>query len=212
MSAQAVLNSINVVAGVLPFRLDEYDRVNEVFAASLVSAEGHDSRRQVDVWTYCFVSRYFAVQFLRSGDPLWSDLDRLIDKAFIKIRRGIHELRSPAKYSSWVSTVCRNVYLNYMRSYRLEWLDDPENIVAEATTAEDYDHGLLADTLSRVIDDLPPFLREAARLRLFAGLTYREISMRTGQSIPTLRSYTNKSIKLIRRHPHLRRIFDEMGR
>lgn len=212
MSAQAVLNSINVVAGVLPFRLDDYDRVNEVFAASTQAVDGEESKRQIDVWTYCFVSRYFAVQFLRSGQPLWSDLDRLIDRAFVKIRRGASNLHSPGRYASWVNTVCRNVYLNYIRSYRLEWLEDPENIVAESTHAEGYDMGLLADTLSRVIDDLPPFLQEAARLRLFAGLSYREISARTGRPVATLRSYANKSLKLIRGHPQLRRILDEMGR
>lgn len=211
MSAQAILNSIDVVAGVLPFRLDDYERVNHAFAES--SERGSDeSKRLVDVWTYCYVSRYFAVQFLRSGQPALSDLDKLIDRAFLKIRVGSPRLRSPGKYTSWVSTVCRNTYLNYIRSYRLEWLEDPENVVAEAKLSEGYDLGLLADTLSRVIDDLPPFLKEAARLRFFSGLSYREISERTGQPVPTLRAYANKSLKLIRRHPQLQRILKEMGR
>lgn len=212
MSAQAVLTAIDVVAGALPFNLDDYGRVNQVFAASILSTDDEDLARQIDVWTYCFVSRYFAVQFLRSGRPTWSDLDRLIDTAFVKIRRGSSKLRAPGKYSSWVGTVCRNVYLNYVRSYKLEWLEDPEGIVAESSHAEQYDHGILAETLARVIDDLPPFLQEAARLRLFGGLTYREISDRTGQSIPTLRAYANKSLKLIRRHPSLQRILEEMRR
>jgi len=211
MSAQTILNSIHVVAGVLPFKLDDYRRANEAFVRS-VQEDSEDWQQVVDVWTYCYVSRYLALQFLRSGQPALSDLDRLIDRSFLKIRRGSSRLRTPGKYSSWVNTVCRNAYLNYVRSYRLEWLDDPENIVAEAKSDEGYDLGLLADTLSRVIDDLPPFLREAARLRLFSGLTYREISERTGQSVPTLRSYANKSLKLIREHPHLQRILREMGR
>jgi DNA-directed RNA polymerase specialized sigma24 family protein len=131
MSAQAILNSIDVVAGVLPFRLNDYNRVNEAFAASK-SPESDELKRQVDIWTYCFVSRYLALQFSRSGRASWSDLDRLIDKVLVKIRRGSADLRAPGKYSSWVSTVCRNSYLNYVRSYQLEWLSDPESIVAES--------------------------------------------------------------------------------
>lgn len=210
MSAEAILNAIHIVARVLPFRLDEYERVNELFADSRMEGST-EARRLVDVWTYCYVSRYFAMQFLRSGRPALSDLDRLIERAFLRVRRGAPRLRSPGRYTSWVNTVCRNAYLNYVRSYHLEWLEDPENVVAEARPTDGYDIGLLAETLARIIDELPPFLREAARLRFFSGLTYREISERTGQPVPTLRAYANKSLKLIRKHPRLKRILDEMG-
>lgn len=210
MSAQAILNSIDVVAGVLSFRIDDYEQVNEAFAAGAMY-DTVDRRREIDVWTYCYVSRYFALQFLRAGHRSWSDLDRLIDRAFVKIRGGQSDLRIPGRYTSWVNTVCRNVYLNYVRSYRLEWLEDPESVVAESVDGETYDLGLLAATVSRVIEDLPPFLQEAARLRFFSGLTYREMSVRTGQPVPTLRAYANKSLKLIRKNPQLQRLFEEMG-
>ncbi len=211
MSAQAILDSIEIVAGFLPFALDDYDRVNAEWGAAM--REGaEEARRTVDVWTYCYVSRYFALKFVRSGQPTLSDVDRLIERALRKIRLGATRLRSPGRYTSWVNTICRNAYLNYVRSYRLEWLDDPENVVAESGPAEPYDVGLLAETLSKVIDELPQFLRDTARLRFIRGLTYREISAQTGQTVPTSRSYANKSLKLIRDHPRVRRILAELGR
>jgi RNA polymerase sigma factor (sigma-70 family) len=209
MSAQAILNAIDVVAGVLPFRIDDYRAVNDRFVAAAGSTRSK-ARRDVDVWTYCFVSRYFALQFVRSGQPALSDIDRLIERALQKIRRGSPRLRRPVRYTAWVNTVCRNAYLNYVRSYHLEWLEDLENIVAEAKPSDNYDLGLLVETLSRVIDELPPFLQDVARHRFVGGLTYREISARTGRPVPTLRSYANKAVRLIRQHPLLREILTEL--
>jgi RNA polymerase sigma factor (sigma-70 family) len=139
-----------------------------------------------------------------------SDIDRLIERALQKVRRGAPRLRTPGRYTSWVNTVCRNVYLNYVRSYRLEWLADLENIVAEARPTDNHDAGLLVETLSRVIEELPVFLQDVARLRFLAGLPYSEISARTGRPVPTLRSYANKAVNLIREHPLLKQILTEL--
>ena len=208
MSAQSILTAIESVAAVLPFDLEDYERVNRMFAVSAVVAvaPGHPD---IDVWTYCFVSRYFALKFVRSRRSSSADLDRLIDQVFVRIRRGSTGVRVPARYTSWVNTVCRNAYLTYLRSYKLERLEDPDNIVSESQSSETYDAGLVTDALLGAIDELPAFLQAVARLRFVLGLSYAEINIRTGQPVANLRSYANKALRQLRNNPRLQQIHDD---
>jgi hypothetical protein len=187
MSAESILIAIQTVSDALPFEMDDYDQVNRTFSAG-AELSSNDVYPDVDVWTYCYVSRFFALKFVRSRHPTSADLDRLIDQVFVRIRRGSSNLRTPGRYTSWVNTVCRNAYLNYLRSYKMERLDDPENIVSESHLGEAYDVSLVTEALISAID---------------------ELNIRTGQPIANLRSYANKALRRLRKNPRLREIHQD---
>ncbi len=61
MSYKTELSSLEVLAAGLPFRLDEADRVNEAFASYMLAGL-KQQKVVVDLWTYCFVRRYFLIK------------------------------------------------------------------------------------------------------------------------------------------------------
>jgi RNA polymerase sigma factor (sigma-70 family) len=108
----------------LPFSVDDFAAVNEHFAAFLETSDAA-AGQVLDIWTYCFVRRYFVGKCLHDSSSTASDLESMIDLAFIKVRKSRDTVTS-GRYAHWVSVVCRNTFLNYIRSRRpLVSLDDP---------------------------------------------------------------------------------------
>ena len=209
MSSRSILVSIDAVSNSLPFGVDEYEKVNKTYERWVRHREVEDGRN-VDVWTYCFVQRYFALQFLRSSRWMRSDADRLIDVTLQRLRIARYQLRNPDRYTSWVVSTCRNTFLTYVRTRRIDGLDDPDTLVAEPSRADRYDIAVMYEALSIGIERLPEFLQDAARLRLIEAKPYREIARLTGRPIPTLRSYANRALIALRKDPVVRRVFDEI--
>ncbi|MFV1979687.1 MAG: RNA polymerase sigma factor [Rhodothermia bacterium] len=209
MSSRSILVSIDAVSTSLPFGVDDYAEVNRTYLRWVERCEDSD-RRFIEIWTYCYVQRFFARQFQRSPEWMRSDADRLIDTTLQRLRAARYQLRDPERYAYWVISVCRNAHFTYLRGRRLDGLADPDSLIAEPTVSSQYDVAVMYDALELGIARLPVFLRDAARLRLVEGKPYREIAAITGQSIPTLRSYANRALFALRRDAHVRRVFDEM--
>jgi len=209
MSSRSILVSIDAVSTSLPFGVDDYAEVNKTYRRWVEHRKVND-HRLIEVWTYCFVQRFFALQFMRSPEWTRSDADRLVDITLQRLRASSYQLRNPDRYTSWVASSCRNAYLTYVRGRRLDGLDDPDILVSEPDISNRYDVAAMYGVLELGIRRLPVFLRATARLRLVEGKPYGEISTRTGQSIPTLRAYVNRALETLRRDPQVRRVFDEM--
>jgi len=209
MSLRSIPVSIDAVSASLPFGVDDYAEVNKTYLRWVERCEDSD-RRFIEIWTYCYVQRFFAHQFQRTPEWMRSDADRLIDKTLQRLRVARYQIRDPERYAYWVISVCRNAHLTYLRGRRLDGLADPDGLVAEPTVSSRYDVAVMYDVLELGIGRLPAFLRDAARLRLVEGKPYKEIAARTGQSIPTLRSYTNRALSALRRDAQGRRVCDEM--
>lgn len=209
MSTRSILASIDAVSTSLPFGVDEYEQVNRVYGKWV--REGNPSdRREVDVWTYCYVQRYFEVQSMRSSHALRSDADRLVDVTLRKLERVTYQLRQPERYTSWVSSICRNTYRTYVRTRRIRELNDPELLVSESENTGGYDVSTMYDALNTAIRHLPDFLRPIATMRFVESKSYREMAAVTGKSIPTLRSYTNRALNVLRADARVRSVFDEI--
>ncbi len=209
MSSRSILVSIDTVSTSLPFGVDDYTEVNRTYRRWLELREACD-HRHIEIWTYCYVQRFFALQFQRSPDWTRSDADRLVDTTLMRLRSARYQLRDPDRYTFWVISVCRNAHLTYLRGRRVDGLVDPDSLVAEPIESSPYDITRMYAALEFGIGRLPVFLRDAARLRLIEGKPYREISARTGRSVATLRSYVNRALYALRRDTRLRRVFDEM--
>ena len=74
MSTSAHASSFDAVARHLPFHLNETGRANEAFLRWQTEND-LAARRIVDLWTYCFIRRYFAVKFVQNPAYRAADLD-----------------------------------------------------------------------------------------------------------------------------------------
>jgi RNA polymerase sigma factor (sigma-70 family) len=103
-------------------------------------------------------------------------------------------IASADRYAHWVSVVCRNTYLNFLRS-RPRTANEP--IDDELSSFIDPIRALqttqLRQTLCASIDRLPAFLSVVARLRFVDQKSYQEIGQATGKPVPVIRAYAHRA-------------------
>jgi RNA polymerase sigma factor (sigma-70 family) len=207
MSLDSLLDSIDAVARKLPFPVDNFAQANETYSRWRRSGSAED-RKAIDIWTYCFVCRYYATQFIRTAYLARSDFDELVESTFRKIKRKETTVRQPERFAGWVGSVCRNTYINYLRSV-IPAGAAPDHLVAEGTPDDLYDAAEIRIAVADAISRLPRFLRQAAMLRFLDGLDYSEIAAVTGKPVPTLRSYIGKTVIRFRNDAALVRVLRE---
>lgn len=201
--------SLDALSSRLPFHIDDMEAANAAFVRWRSSGTEAD-HRVVQLWTYCFILRYFLVKFVQESSYAVADLDEVVDKAFLKIEAAAGEIKRPSRYTSWVSVVCKNTFLNYLRGRRPSLSIDEEGappLVAERPAVYD-DVGLAREAVRRAIERLPEYLQECVRLRFLDGLSYAEISERTGHPLPRIRSYVNKAMARFRSDSQLLSYFE----
>lgn len=206
-------STIHEVADLLPFHLDDTGQVNETFARWRQNQEAGD-KRLVDVWTYCYVYRYFLVKFAASEARTSLAFDRLVATAFADVQNNLRRVRQPRCYAGWVSTICKNTFVSYLRAYRstVSLEHGMPVLVDEAPAAPSAsDAGVLRASVSAAIDTLPDFLREVARMRLLENRSYGTIQEITGKSRPTLRTYVNRALAQLRQNATLQALHKEMS-
>lgn len=207
--SRSAFESLDALAASLPFHLDDIASANEAFVRWRESGSDTD-RRVVQLWTYCFIRRYFLVKFVQETAYSPADLDALIDTTFRKVERSASGIKKPSRYASWVSVVCKNTFLNYLRGRRravsLDEAGAPQ--LAGEPPGVYHDISIAREAVLRAIDRLPPYLQECVRCRFIEGLTYEEIAQRTGYPLPRIRSYINKAVKRFREDEELLAFFD----
>jgi len=194
------LLGIDRLAKRLPFPLDAVDAAGAVFARWRDSGRLRD-QRTVDLWTYCYVRRYFLVRFAREPAFGVSELEDVVERAFRRIETGRSALREPERYARWVTVVCRRTYLNFV-SRRTDLT--PVDRIAEPEAAEPspetvHDRAGTMAALVAAVGRLPGFLQTCARMRFVEGCDYDEIAVRTGRPVATVRAYTHKAVVRFRR-------------
>lgn len=204
---------LNLVAQHLPFHLNETDKVNAAF----VRWHQHDdeeAKYHIDLWTYCFIRRYFIVKFARdSSYSNVADVDALIEKAYAKVQRYESTIDQKARYASWVSVVCKNTFLNYLRTvHAMVSINQEDGPQLQGESLElMYDVGMMYEELQHAIERLPEFLRDVARLRFVEDCSYQEIGEATGKELPIVRSYVSKAALKLRSDPSLRSFLAKPG-
>lgn len=205
-------NTLHEVADLLPFHLDDTVHVNEAFARWTQRSDEAD-KRLVDTWTYCYIYRYFLVKFASTRAQHTLAFDQLVTKAFSDVQSNLDSVRRPECYTGWVSTICRNTFVNHLRTQRCTVaLDDewPMPLADQAAPAEVRDARVLHQSIRTAIEALPDFLRDVARLRLLENCSYKTIQEKTGRPLATLRAYVNKALEQLRGNPSLQALLEEM--
>lgn len=189
----------------LPFSVDDTDAANETFRR-WKEEENPDAKRLADLWTYCYVCRYFLAKSARGTFNNPSDADELTTRAYRKVQRNRDGVREATRYASWVSVVCKNTLLNYTRRNRysesieskdrITLTSEKKNAVAEV--------GFVHEAFAEAIERLPAYLQEPARLYFLENREFEEISEAVGKPVATVRTYKHKAMKQLRSDDRLR--------
>ncbi len=211
MTLKATMRSLNEVAARLPFHVDDFDRANEAFLRWRASGSPRDLE-VVELWTYCYTRRYFIAKFLRDSAYGPADLDQLVGKAFAKARDNLDRVQQPERFASWVSVICRNVFVNFLRRYRDHTAFDETHMVATSHT-EPFENDRLAArrAVERAVERLPPTLQEVARMKFLEGRSYDEIGEATARPPASLRAFAHKAVARLREDPALRALLQEIN-
>lgn len=216
MPAAFVPESLRALAAQLPFGLDETERAGAAFrrwrecAGEQRAGERRGQKRIVDLWTYCFVQRYFLVKFAARPSRPPSDLDELVERSYQKIEEARAEVRSPERYPHWVSVVCKNTYLNYLRRDRpaRQSIDEEDGPALRSDQRVRGDVGLAKKVVAAAVERLPDYLQPVARLRFLEARSYEAIQEETGTAMPTARSYASRARQHLREDPEVRALAD----
>lgn len=213
MSYKTDLSSLETLAARLPFSMDASHRVNEAFVAYM-HHERIEDKRLVDLWTYCYVRRYFLVKFIREARYRASELDQLVEKTYRKVERARPSITHHDRYAQWVSVVCRNMYVNFVARRKpitgLPAADIPVPVDDERDV--DVNAAALHTSLIQAIENLPTFLRATAHMRFVENLSNEEIARMIGKRSGTVRAYVHKICKRFREDRELRAWADRIYR
>ncbi|MFP4227474.1 MAG: RNA polymerase sigma factor [Salinivenus sp.] len=195
----------------LPFSVDDTEAANEAYRRWIDRQHPKD-KRLVDMWTYCYVSRYFLSKSTAGDIRSAADADKLQSKTYEKIENKREKVRNPDRYAHWVSVVCKNAFLNYVRRRRVAESVDAEGgpTLVSKTTSTVADMGFVKETLVDAIDQLPNYLQEPARLYFLEHKDFEEISDEIEKPVPTVRTYKHKATKRLRKNDRLREYVDRL--
>jgi RNA polymerase sigma factor (sigma-70 family) len=189
----------------LPFAVDDTDAANEAFRRWRQQGK-EEEKHTVDLWTYCYVSRYFLAKSARKTTfTNVSDADELTTRAFQKVQQSRDSVRNHERYASWVSVICKNVLLNYVRRDRYaESIQDEDGPTLTAQARQSVaEVGFVQEAITDAIDELPSYLQEPARLYFLENLGFSEISEAIGKPVATVRTYKHKAVKQLRTNERL---------
>lgn len=154
-------------------------------------------------WPAEIVERYerpllaYAARML-GGD--WQAAQDAVQETFLRLCRA-DRAQIESRVAAWLFAVCRSRVIDMQRTKRATPIDavadavpDPAPAVAESLS-EDEDKRHLA----QLVDGLSPRQQEVLRLRLQAGLSYREIAEVTGLSVSNVGFHLHAAVRSLRK-------------
>ena len=136
--------------------------------------------------------------------PDWGDTSDLAQEVFIRVYRGIHSLRNPKTFRSWLNQIVVNLFYDELRRKPRRLPTIPIDAPIETDNGESDlvreipdpslkpDEKSLVQELDQVIKkamaQLPEQFRTAIVLRELQGLSYEEIAESIGCELGTVKS------------------------
>ncbi len=136
--------------------------------------------------------------------PDWSDTSDLSQEVFIRVYRGIHSLRNPKTFRSWLNQIVINLFYDELRrrprrlptisidapiesdsgeSDFVREIPDPSMKPDEVSLSQE-----LNSVITKAMSQLPEQFRTAIVLREIKGLSYEEIAESIGCELGTVKS------------------------
>ena len=134
--------------------------------------------------------RQLLVPFIsKRVDP--QDVDDVLQNVFVRIQRGLGDLRDGEKLVAWGYQIARNAIVDHTRRATVrkhEALDRAHSLAAPGDDEDNSSAGELARILGHFIGMLPDPYREALQLTEIDGLTQAEAAEQVGLSLPGMKS------------------------
>lgn len=204
-------SELSTVLECLPFSVDDTEAANAAFGR-WIETEDPEAERLVDLWTYCYICRYFLTKAAQDEFNNTSDADELLTRAYQKVQDNRDKVRDPSCYASWVSVICKNTFLNYTRRDRFsESIDEeegPELMGDDGPPVAKV--GFVHQTFAEAIERLPNYLQEPAQRYFLENQEFEEISEAIDKPVATIRTYKHKATKHLRKDDALREYVDQM--
>lgn len=129
----------------------------------------------------------------------WQGAQDAVQETFLRLCREDHA-KIESRVAAWLFSVCRSRVIDMQRTHRATPIDASEVSVADpapdaqqlASDAEDKIH------LNQLVDKLSPRQQEVLRLRLQAGLSYREIAEVTGLTVGNVGFHLHEAVRKLR--------------
>lgn len=124
------------------------------------------------------------------------DVDDVVQTVFVRIQRGLDELRATDRLVAWAYQIARNAIVDHVRRRAVrthEPLDQARTLAAARDADDDSGAGELALILRHFIAMLPPPYREALQLTELDGMTQAEAARRAGLSLPGMKSRVQRA-------------------
>ena len=136
--------------------------------------------------------RALLIPFLRKRvDP--QDVDDVLQTVFVRIHRGVANLRDGDKLVAWAYQIARNAIVDHARRRSHAPLDPALTPEAPAVADDAAAARELALVVGRFIEMLPAVYREALQLTELDGLTQAEAAARVGLSLPGMKSRVQRA-------------------
>ncbi len=150
----------------------------------------------------CLVDRYerpllaYASRML-GGD--WQGAQDAVQETFLRLCREDRR-KIESRIAAWLFSVCRNRVIDMHRTQHAKPIDshtasiaDPAPDVSTVVTDEE-----TKQELAKMVDGLSPRQQEVLRLRMQAGLSYREIAEVTGLTVTNVGFHLHEAVRSLR--------------
>jgi RNA polymerase sigma-70 factor (ECF subfamily) len=130
-----------------------------------------------------------------------SAADDLFQETIFKVWKNLDKYNEQNKFSGWLFSIAHNVLIDWFRKNKNNpvnnnldemMIDSNYNLIDSIETKE------LSEIINKKIDLLSTKQKRVFLLRQHSGMTFKEISELTGDSINTVLSHMNYAVKKIR--------------
>lgn len=144
--------------------------------------------------TLCF----FAYRYI----PNKETCEDLVQDVFFKLWKDRKNIKIETSGRNFLLTAVKNNCIDYIRKRELEEnyrLHQEKYEMKDAAFTEDlYSFTELKEITDKVMEKLPPTIREVFGLNRFEGLTYAEIASKYNVSVKSIEGYISKALKILR--------------
>jgi len=134
---------------------------------------------------------------MMNGD--WQGAQDAVQETFLRLCREDSE-KIESRVAAWLFSVCRSRVIDMQRTKRATPIDASEmtlpdpcpDVSEQACDAEEKVH------LDKLLHQLSPRQQEVLRLRLHAGLSYREIAEVTGLTVSNVGFHLHEAVRHLR--------------
>ena len=142
----------------------------------------------------------FSYLFRLSGER--TQTEDLFQETLIKTWKGIKKYNEQQKFSSWLFAIAHNTALDNLRKRKRD--DAIAEIEPDELRSESNPHYELVSNenklmIEKALENLSSKQKTVFLLRIYSGMSFKEISETTNEPINTVLSHMNYSVKKIKR-------------